>query len=101
MLTYLLENHIYFFMYLTTPEIIKLSQVDHSCFAYFSDDIWYQIFRQHHGFKRIDIPRLNYLENSISLSNRQETHHRVISVDRDLIRKNKPKSLYCYLNLFN
>ncbi len=101
MLDYLLENHIYFFMYLSPTEINYLSLVSHTYGQYFTNPVWYEVFIQQNNFKNISSQDANIASTetgSISLAVKDKKNH-VISIDKSIQTKNI--HLYQYLNLVN
>lgn len=113
MLKYLLENHIYFFMYLAPTEINTLSQITHTCNQYFTNPIWYEIFIQQNNLQNISGQEViltspanstatatstSNLKSSISFVNNNRKNH-VISIDNSI--PTKKYHLFQYLNLVN
>ena len=89
MIDYLLQNHIYFFLYLSPIEINQFSRLNKKFINYFTNDIWYLVLVKQSQFpKNIRYySSINFIRNP----------NYVTSIDNMIKTKNKP--LYQYLAL--
>ena len=92
MFRYLLDNHIYFFIFLVPTEVNGLLSINKYFKSYFTSQVWenWYLLLINQGY----FPKMNIYSSSISLVT-NENH--VISIDKK--RKTRDKAFYQYLAL--